>query len=254
MQAAATAAEKMDAIYGRQRYIYDATRRYYLLGRDRLIGSLKPPLGGAVLEVGCGTARNLIRAAKRYPDARFYGIDISEAMLKSARASVARRGLRSRVTLGQGDATAFQPAALFGRDAFDRIYISYSLSMIPPWQDALKHAMALLAPRGELHIVDFGEFAGYPTLLRPRNSPGCAVSPWCLFRACRERLRRWRRRRGLRATAESALWRLRYSDAAPPPISAHRGDCFQSFRRIAPYMAASSRSKPSMACPCRSSI
>ncbi len=108
MQVAATAAEKMDAIYGRQRYIYDATRRYYLLGRDRLIGSLKPPLGGVVLEVGCGTARNLIRAAKRYPDARFYGIDISEAMLKSARASVARRGLRSRVTLGQGDATAFQ--------------------------------------------------------------------------------------------------------------------------------------------------
>ena len=166
MQAAATAAEKMDAIYRRQRFIYDATRRYYLLGRDRLIGSLKPPLGGAVLEVGCGTARNLIRAAKRYPDARFYGIDISEAMLKSARTSVARRGLRSRVALGQGDATAFQPAALFGRDAFDRIYVSYSLSMIPPWQDALKHAMSQLAPRGELHIVDFGEFAGYPAILR----------------------------------------------------------------------------------------
>jgi S-adenosylmethionine-diacylgycerolhomoserine-N-methlytransferase len=166
MQAAVTAAEKMDAIYRRQRFIYDATRRYYLLGRDRLIGSLKPPLGGAVLEVGCGTARNLIRAAKRYPDARFYGIDISEAMLKSARASVARCGLRSRVTLGQGDATAFEPAALFGRASFDRIYISYSLSMIPPWQDALKHVMAQLAPRGELHIVDFGEFAGYPAILR----------------------------------------------------------------------------------------
>ena len=46
MPAAATAAEKMDAIYRRQRFIYDATRRYYLFGRDRLIGSLKPPLGG----------------------------------------------------------------------------------------------------------------------------------------------------------------------------------------------------------------
>ena len=166
MQAAATAAEKMDAIYSRQRFIYDATRRYYLLGRDGLIGSLKPPLGGAVLEIGCGTARNLIRATKRYPDARFYGIDISEAMLKSARTSVARAGLRSRVALGQGDATAFEPSALFGREAFDRIYISYSLSMIPPWQDALRHAMALLSPRGQLHIVDFGEFAGYPTIFR----------------------------------------------------------------------------------------
>ncbi len=166
MQAAATAAEKMDAIYRRQRYIYDATRRYYLLGRDRLIGGLKPPLGGAVLEVGCGTARNLIRAAKRYPDARFYGLDISEAMLKSARTSVSRHGLRARVVLGQGDATAFQPSALFGRDGFDRVYISYSLSMIPAWEDAAKHAMAQLAPHGELHIVDFGDFARYPALLR----------------------------------------------------------------------------------------
>jgi S-adenosylmethionine-diacylgycerolhomoserine-N-methlytransferase len=166
MRAAATAAEKMDAIYRRQRYIYDATRRYYLLGRDRLIASLKPPPGGAVLEAGCGTARNLIQAAKRYPDARFHGLDISEAMLKSARASVSRHGLRARVVLGQGDATAFQPAALFGRDGFDRIYVSYSLSMIPVWEDAVRHLIGQLAPRGELHILDFGDFARYPALLR----------------------------------------------------------------------------------------
>ncbi len=165
MQAAATA-EKMDAIYRRQRFIYDATRRYYLLGRDRLIASLKPPLGGAVLEIGCGTARNLIRAAKRYPDARFYGLDISEAMLTSARTSVSRHGLRARIVLGQGDATSFQPAGLFGREGFDRIYFSYSLSMIPAWEDAVTHAMAQLVPRGELYIVDFGDFARYPALLR----------------------------------------------------------------------------------------
>ncbi len=166
MRAAATAAEKMDAIYRRQRYIYDATRRYYLLGRDRLIASLKPPPGGTVLEVGCGTARNLVRAARRYPDARFYGLDISEAMLKSARTSVSRHGLRARVVLGQGDATAFQASALFGRDGFDRVYFSYALSMIPVWEDAVRHAIAQLAPRGELHIVDFGDFACYPALLR----------------------------------------------------------------------------------------
>ena len=198
MQAAATAAEKMDAIYSRQRFIYDATRRYYLLGRDRLIGSLKPPLGGAVLEIGCGTARNLIRAAKRYPDARFYGIDISEAMLKSARTSVARAGLRSRVALGQGDATAFQPAALFGREAFDRIYISYSLSMIPPWQDA---AQARHGATGAARTIAHRRFRGFRSATQrscaTRNSPGCAVSPLCPFQACRERSRRSRRRRGL---------------------------------------------------------
>ncbi len=40
MTVTASAAEKMDGIYRRQRFIYDATRRYYLLGRDRMIASL----------------------------------------------------------------------------------------------------------------------------------------------------------------------------------------------------------------------
>ena len=39
--------------------------------------------------------------------------------------------------------------------------------MIPPWQDALRHAMALSWRReDELHIVDFGDFERYPALLR----------------------------------------------------------------------------------------
>ena len=46
---------------------YDASRRYYLLGRDRLLDQLAPPPGGSILEIGCGTGRNLIGAARRYP-------------------------------------------------------------------------------------------------------------------------------------------------------------------------------------------
>ena len=74
----------MDAIYRYQRYVYDATRKYYLLGRDRLLAELQPPAGGSVLEIACGTGRNLILAARRYPNARFYGFDISNAMLDTA--------------------------------------------------------------------------------------------------------------------------------------------------------------------------
>ena len=61
----------MDRIYRRQRYVYDLTRKYYLLGRDELIDRLAPPADGRVLEIGCGTARNLIAAARRWPQARF---------------------------------------------------------------------------------------------------------------------------------------------------------------------------------------
>ncbi len=147
----------MDGVYRWQRHIYDATRKYYLLGRDRMIAGLDVPPGGAVLELGCGTGRNLLLAARRYPRARFYGLDISAEMLATADATLSRRALRDRVALARADATRFDAQALFGRAAFDRIFVSYALSMIPGWERAVDAALAALSPGGSLHVVDFGQ-------------------------------------------------------------------------------------------------
>lgn len=155
-------ADSMDAIYRTQRHIYDLTRKYYLLGRDRLIADLAPPPGGLVLEMGCGTARNLIVAARRYPDARFLGFDISEAMLENARASVKRAGLEQKIRLVQGDATAFCARHLFGIGGADRVFCSYTLSMIPGWEQAIAAGADALARGGRLHVVDFGNQSGLP--------------------------------------------------------------------------------------------
>ena len=76
-------AAKMDVIYRRQRFIYDATRRYYLFGRDRLIGDLRASGAVTVLEIGCGTARNLTLAARHYPEARLYGLDVGNATVRT---------------------------------------------------------------------------------------------------------------------------------------------------------------------------
>ena len=116
--------------------------------------------------MGCGTGRNLVAAARRYPLSRFYGSDISAEMLKSAEASVGRADLSQRISLSRGDATRFDPRFAFHRNRFDRIYLSYTLSMIPGWQQAAAHAMDLLAPGGELHIVDFGQCERLPRFFR----------------------------------------------------------------------------------------
>jgi S-adenosylmethionine-diacylgycerolhomoserine-N-methlytransferase len=160
------AAGHMDAIYRTQRHIYDLTRKYYLLGRDRLIAELKPPARGTVLELGCGTGRNMILAARKFPDAKFYGIDISEEMLITARANVAKAGLSDRIKLAQGDASSVDTLRVFGIASFDRVFISYALSMIPPWRETARHALALTKAGGSLHVVDFGGQAQLPGWFR----------------------------------------------------------------------------------------
>ena len=159
----ADAAHHMDGIYKYQRYIYDATRKYYLLGRDRLLDNLHPAAHQTVLEIGCGTGRNLILAARRYPDARFYGFDISNEMLDTARRSIDRAGFSDRITVAQGDASAFDTQEMFGIAGADRVFISYALSMIPPWRESIDASLAAVATNGSLHIVDFGQQDGWPT-------------------------------------------------------------------------------------------
>lgn len=161
-----SSAELMNRTYRHQRHIYDFTRKYFLLGRDRLIDDLAPRHGDAVLEIGCGTGRNLAVAAARYPAARLFGIDVSTEMLTSATASIARAGLAQKVRLAHADATSFDPQPLFGIARFDRVFVSYSLSMIPQWEAVIDHALSVLGPGGELHIVDFGGQRRLPDVFR----------------------------------------------------------------------------------------
>ncbi|MBU6298842.1 MAG: methyltransferase domain-containing protein [Alphaproteobacteria bacterium] len=150
----------MDQVYRHQRYIYDFTRKYYLFGRDRLIRELALRPGDRVVEVGCGTARNLIRIAERYPQTRLFGVDASHEMLKTAAEAVRRAGLEAQIRLAHGYAEDLSPAMFGEHEAFDACLFSYSLSMIPQWKQALKQATTVLSPNGRIHVVDFGDLTG----------------------------------------------------------------------------------------------
>lgn len=156
----------MDRVYRWQRRFgfYDATRKYYLVARDPMIEGLAPPAGGTVLEIGCGTGRNLVHAARRYPQVEFHGVDISREMLAAAGNAVARAGLQGRVRLAFADAAAFDPQRTFGREGYDRIFMSYAVSMIPQWRAVMAEAVSRLAPGGELHVAEFGDMADLPKL------------------------------------------------------------------------------------------
>lgn len=149
----------MDRMYRYQRHFYDLTRKYYLLGRDSTIDGLAVPPGGSLLEVGCGTGRNMLLAARRFPSAHLYGLDISAEMLTTARANFRRTKTRPHLIVA--DATTYRPQD-FGQTGFDRIMISYALSMIPEWEKSIDASISALAPGGSLHIVDFGQQENLP--------------------------------------------------------------------------------------------
>ncbi len=165
------AAVLMDRMYRRQRHIYDATRKFYLLGRDATIAELGARANDGVLEIGCGTGRNLVKnRAPLSPGAAFRARRLQRNADDRARRDRARV-VAARVRVAQADAAAFDAAQLFGRPSFERVMISYALSMIPPWREALAQAVDALAPGGSLHIVDFGDYAGLPAPFRGGARP-----------------------------------------------------------------------------------
>ncbi len=154
---------KMDNIYRFQRYIYDLTRKFYLFGRDTIIREMKISPGDTILEMGCGTARNLIQLAQRYPHAHFYGIDASSEMLRTANQKIKRKGFENTIQVKHALAEDVDYQSTFElKKPFDIVFFSYSLSMIPAWQQALKCAFNNLKDEGDLFIVDFWDQGKLP--------------------------------------------------------------------------------------------
>ncbi len=134
--------------------IYDATRWSFLFGRTAILR--KAAAAGAqpkrILEVGCGTGKNLVNLVKRFPEASVSGLDLSEAMLKVAKSKVG-----DSVKLIQ---RAYD-APISAGEPFDLILFSYALSMFNPgFEAAIEAAHADLAPGGFIAVVDFHQ-AGF---------------------------------------------------------------------------------------------
>ena len=126
--------------------IYDATRWSFLFGRQRilnLVAGVAAPK--RILEVGCGTGRNIAALCRQFPEASITGIDLSASMLEQA---------------------YDRPVHPLG-EPFDLVLCSYSLSMFNPgWEQAVACAARDLRPGGLMALVDF------------HDSPATAFRRW----------------------------------------------------------------------------
>src|SRR3954447_20973719 len=117
--------------------------------RAKAVSRLELSPGSHVLEIGCGTGRNLPFLSKAVgPSGRVYGVDLSPGMLAQARTACDRNGW-SNVDLIECDAAEYQaPVPL------DGVMFGLSYNTMPHHLTVLREAWNQLRPGGRLVIMD----------------------------------------------------------------------------------------------------
>jgi ubiquinone/menaquinone biosynthesis C-methylase UbiE len=124
--------------------------------KRRLVERLQLRAGQRVLDVGCGTGTLALMVAAAHPQAAVTGIDPDEQMLSRARRKAAAANLR--IAFEEASATRLP----FADGSFDRVTSTLMAHHLPTSEKAAMFAEVrrVLAPAGELHLVDIGPARG----------------------------------------------------------------------------------------------
>lgn len=131
---------------------YDATRKYYLLGRDVLIEEILNQKPNSIVEVGSGTGRNLEKLNQANPDLSLGGIEPCDVM----------RDYSERKypwLLVSNQLAEFADLSIPLGVKPDILFFSYSLSMMLDPEGTLRHCMTNMKVGSSIYLVDFGLFS-----------------------------------------------------------------------------------------------
>jgi phosphatidylethanolamine/phosphatidyl-N-methylethanolamine N-methyltransferase len=143
--------ESVERAYARWAPVYDAVfGTVFAAGRRASIAAAESacgPNGGRILEVGVGTGLSLPEYVRKH---RIVGLDISQPMLRKAKARVAEQKLTNVEGLAVMDA-----ARLALKDAsFDVVVAQYVITVVPNPEGALDEFVRVLKPGGEIVLVN----------------------------------------------------------------------------------------------------
>lgn len=161
-------ATRLEQFYGPQAAAYDKFRSNFLWGRRPMLAAaaarLRDRSDMVYVDLGGGTGENIDMMSEYLPLDRFkavYVVDLCHSLCEQAKLKVAAKGW-TNVHVVEGDACAFTPP----EGEATLVTFSYSLSMIPPFIDAIDNAVSWLAPDGLLAVSDFFVSARYDVPMR----------------------------------------------------------------------------------------
>ena len=146
--------------------------------------------GPRILEAGVGTGLSL----GYYPREAFVcGVDLSEDMLRRARAKVRRRGMSHVHGLQVMDVCHLG----YADASFDAVVAQFLITLVPDPEAALSEFLRVLRPGGEIVLANhFGQDTGPVARVEEIVAPLCTKIGWSSdFKAAR--IQAWARRNGV---------------------------------------------------------
>jgi len=134
---------------------YDLMNRAMTLGIDRLwraqaVGMLRRADPRRILDVATGTGDLAICLARKLPDARITGVDLSSSMIAVGRQKILKAGLADRVTLHEADCLSLP----FPDASFDCITVAYGVRNFANLLEGYREMHRVLRPGGTLCVIE----------------------------------------------------------------------------------------------------
>jgi len=133
---------------------YEAMVRFGSFGQfgrfyRAVAGELDESPGETILDLGCGPGTLVPYLLEKVgPSGRVIGIDVADSMVARARSTAARSGWHN-VEFERSDALEYRP-----RSSVRAVVFCLSLSTMDDPRRCLDHAVSMLAPGGQLVILD----------------------------------------------------------------------------------------------------
>lgn len=143
---------------------YDVITRLLSFGQDRywkevLLRRVSRRVPRDILDVACGTGDLTLALARRLPDARVVGMDLTPEMIHRARRRAARAQRRAARAGGPAGTIQFDlgdmSALTYHDSQFDLVTAGYALRNAPDLTATIAELHRVLRPGGVLGILDF---------------------------------------------------------------------------------------------------